>query len=569
VHPHAAVQLFADLDAAVAAVNAQKDRWARLPIANRIALIHECLASCVDQAEAMVTASCKAKGLDHRLAAAAEEWMAGPIPIVRNLRLLAATLAEIDASGAPSVRVTSIRQTAAGQLAVRVFPCDWFDRLLYPGLTTDVWLPRDIDPADVTRNMAGVYRQPMHDRRGRTALVLGAGNVASIGPMDVVHKLFVENAVVVLKMHPVNAYLGPIFERAMRPLISEGVLRIVYGDAAEGWHLVQHEAVDAVHLTGSAAVHDRIVWGETATEQQARRSRGEPRVAKAMTSELGCVTPVILVPGAWSAAEMHYQAENIATMVAHNASCNCNAAKLLVTWNKWPLRAAFLDCVREALGRCRPRPAYYPGAAVKQRAFADAYPEAVRAAPLAEGRLPYVTIFGLDSGTRDRRAFTEEAWSPVLAETPLEAGGEAEFLDAAVRFCNEQVEGTLSVMLLASARSRRRLGRHFDRAVHDLRYGTVAVNHWSAVSFALAVAPWGAYPGHTLDAVGSGIGVVHNTRMFDRPLKTVMSAPFVTRPKPVWFTTNERAAQVAPLMVRFEAAPSWRQVPAIVASAMF
>jgi len=568
VHAHAVVQSFADLDAAVAAVDARKDHWAQLPIRDRIALIHQCIAGCVGAAEAMVAASCKAKGLDDSSPAVAEEWMGGPVPIVRNLRLLATTLAEIDALGAPSLRTTPLRRTPTAELALRVFPSDWFDRLFYPGLTIDVWLPRDIDAADVTRSMAGAYRQPAHSRRGRTALVLGAGNVASIGPMDVLHKLFVENQVVVLKMHPVNAYLGPIFERALRPLIAEGVLRIVYGDAAEGWHLVQHEAIGAVHMTGSAAVHDRIVWGDTAAEQQARRLRSEPRVAKPITSELGCVTPVIVVPGAWSEAETRYQAENVATMVAHNASCNCNAAKVLVTWSKWPLRAAFLDRVGEALDWCRVRPPYYPGAVAKQRTFVDAYPDAARVRSTDDGKLPYVTIFGLDSSTCDRRVFTEEAWSPVLAETPLEAGDDAEFVDTAVRFCNERIEGSLSIMLLASAPSRQRLGPHFDGAVHDLRYGTIAVNHWSAVSFALAVAPWGAYPGHALQSVGSGIGFVHNTRMFDRPLKTVLTAPFVTRPKPVWFATNARAERVARLMVRFEAAPSWRQVPAIVASAM-
>ena len=539
-----------------------------MPIRDRLGLIHRCIAACVDEAETMVAAGCRAKGLEHGSAAAAEEWMAGPVPIVRNLRLLAATLTEIDAFGAPFLRTTSLRRTPTAELAIRVFPSDWFDRLFYPGLTIDVWLPRDTDAADVTRSMAGAYRQPAHCRRGRTALVLGAGNVASIGPMDVFHKLFVENQVVVLKMHPVNAYLGPIFERALQPLIGEGVLRLVYGDAAEGWHLVQHQAVDAVHMTGSAAVHDRIVWGDTAVEQQARRARGEPRVAKPLTSELGCVTPVIVVPGAWSDAEMGYHAENIATMVAHNASCNCNAAKVLVTWNGWHLRTTFLDRVRQALARCRPRAPYYPGAAAKQRMFVQAYREAVPVESVHGGELPFVTIFGLDSSTCDRRVFTEEAWSPVLAETPLEAGDDVEFVHAAERFCNERIDGTLSVMVLASAQSRKHLEPHFDRVIHDLRYGTVAVNHWSAVSFALAVAPWGAYPGHPLEAVGSGIGFVHNTRMFDRPLKTVLSAPFVTRPKPLWFTGNARGERVGRMMVRFEAAPSWRQVPAIAASAM-
>ena len=55
--------------------------------------------------------------------------------------------------------------------------------------------------------------------RARVALVLGAGNVASIGPLDVVHKLFVEGQVALLKLNPVNEYLGPFFEEAFADLI--------------------------------------------------------------------------------------------------------------------------------------------------------------------------------------------------------------------------------------------------------------------------------------------------------------------------------------------------------------
>ncbi|MCK8322737.1 hypothetical protein LXA12_17585, partial [Erwinia amylovora] len=79
--------------------------------------------------------------------------------------------------------------------------------------------------------MASGYRKrPEH---GQVSLVLGAGNVSSIGPKDAFYKLFVENQTVVLKMNPVNEYLGPHFEKALAPLVERGFLRIVYGGAAE------------------------------------------------------------------------------------------------------------------------------------------------------------------------------------------------------------------------------------------------------------------------------------------------------------------------------------------------
>ena len=43
---------------------------------------------------------------------------------------------------------------------------------------------------------------------GQVALVLGAGNQTPVACMDILHKLLVDDAVVVCKMNPVNEYLG-------------------------------------------------------------------------------------------------------------------------------------------------------------------------------------------------------------------------------------------------------------------------------------------------------------------------------------------------------------------------
>ena len=46
-------------------------------------------------------------------------------------------------------------------------------------------------------------------------------------------KLFNQGKVCVLKMNPVNAYLGPILEEAFAEAIARGFLAIVYGGAEE------------------------------------------------------------------------------------------------------------------------------------------------------------------------------------------------------------------------------------------------------------------------------------------------------------------------------------------------
>lgn len=528
----------ADLDRAVGDVDARKHQWLRVSVPERIHLLRGCLRGCATMADGIATAGCQAKGLDPESAAGAEEWFSGPIPIIRNLRLLIEALSETQRDGHPFVRMAA--PSPDGDAVAQVFPRDRFDRLLYPGVRIDVWL-RTAAPKFVPRASDG-----------RVVLVLAAGNVTSSGPMDLLYKLFVEDRVVVLKMHPINDYGGPFFERAFAPLIDGGFLRIVYGDAAAGGHLVQHPSIDQIHITGSAAVHDRIAAA----------------TAKPITSELGCVTPVLVVPGEWSDRELAYQAEHVATMVAHNASCNCNAAKLVVTWKEWPQRRAFLERVAGLLSSLPPRVAYYPGSAEKYARFLGGRGAHEGRPQLVAPCLPFATIFDVDPDDRDNVVFNEEAWSPIVAETALPGGDAGAFLEHAVRFCNERVAGTLSTIVLVDPRARRQLGDAVARAVAGLRYGTVAINHWSAVSYALAVAPWGAYPGHTRESVGSGIGVVHNTQMLDDVVKTVLDAPFTTSPKPPWFVTHRRAHVVARRMVRFETSPSWAALPFIAWAAL-
>jgi acyl-CoA reductase-like NAD-dependent aldehyde dehydrogenase len=441
-----------------------------------------------------------------------------------------------------------------------------YDRLFYPGVSLEVWMEPGVSDEELRRTIAWTYRSDAPS--GRVGLVLGAGNVSSIGPMDVLYKTIVEKQAVLLKMHPVNAYAGPFLERGFRPLIEAGALRVAYGDVAEGQHLVHHPGVDEIHMTGSAAVHDRIVWGDTPAEQAQRRAEGRPKVTKPITSELGCVTPVVVVPGAWSEAELQYQAENVATMVALNASCNCNAAKLLVTSRAWPQRRSFLARIEAVLAALPPRRAYYPGSRIKYDRFTHAHPDARALGPRGDDTLPFTTIFDLDPEQHADPAFTEEAWCPILAETALPGDDVGHFLDEAVRFGNDTVEGTLSAVILVDPRSRGRLGARWHRALADLRYGTIAINHWSAMSYVLAVAPWGAYPGHTREAIGSGIGVVHNARMLPRTQKTVLDGPFTSWPKPPWFVTHPRGHHVARQMVAFEAAPTPWRVPVLVASAL-
>jgi hypothetical protein len=88
------------------------------------------------------------------------------------------------------------------------------------------------------------------------------------------------------------------------------------------------------------------------------------------------------------------------------------------------------------------------------------------------------------------------------------------------------------------------------------------------VSFALGCTTWGAYPGHQRTDIQSGTGVVGNAAMFGRPQKSVVRAPFRSRPKPPWFATAPDSYEVMRRFVAFEADPSAAKIPGLLLAAV-
>ena len=69
------------------------------------------------------------------------------------------------------------------------------------------------------------------------------------------------------------------------------------------------------------------------------------------------------MPGPWTAADLRFQAEHIATQKFHNAGFNCIAAQVLVTPADWPQERALLDALRAVVRALPDRPDDYPGSA--------------------------------------------------------------------------------------------------------------------------------------------------------------------------------------------------------------
>ncbi|AFY59469.1 aldehyde dehydrogenase family protein [Synechococcus sp. PCC 6312] len=547
---------FQILDSSLEQLQAHKSQWPNVTIPERIRIIQQLIQGIAAVAEDWANTSCQLKGIDPHSNLAGEEWTTGPAAILIQLQQLIVTL---QAKGQP--QPPQWRTGPQGQDIAQVLPANWQEKFIWFGYRAEVWLE-----SGKPRTQGKIYREPPGP--GGVALVLGAGNISSIAPLDVLYKLFAENQVVILKMNPLNAALGQYLERAWRALIEAGYLAIVYGGAEVGDYLCQHPMVESVHITGSQATHDLIVWGKTKAEQTEHKQNQTPRLQKPITSELGNITPVVIIPGQWSASELQFQARQVVSLLTHNASFNCVGAQVLVISQAWPQKQEFLTRIRHILAQTPQRNAYYPGAKSRYHHFLDHYPQAEVITSPSNGLNPEETIpWTVIPNIPDQAGeffLEQEVFCGVLGIVTLNAADTPTFLKLMVDCLNQRVQGTLGCNLIIDPRTERQYQSEFNQAVSELDYGTITINLWAAVAFSLGVTPWGAFPKHNLESAGSGLGFVHNTFLFDYPQKSVIHAPFIIVPTPAWFVDHRNLLALAKALVHYYANPNlWTILPLI------
>ncbi|GAB4083494.1 aldehyde dehydrogenase family protein [Myceligenerans cantabricum] len=551
-----------ELDLALRELRDGAERWARLSAGDRGRVFREVSAAVADTAREWTETAARAKHVPAGSRLAGEEWMSGPYAALESAASYARAYEAI-ARGRSPVDGRPVRPAPGGRTAVQVLPRNAQQRILFHGFSAEVWMPPGVDGARLRRE-AGLGAGTVST--GGVGLVLGAGNISSIAPLDAFYQLVAHHRTSLVKLNPTFAGLLDVYQKALAPLIRVGAVRVVTGDGADGAYLTAHDDVAAVHITGARATHDAIVWGR-GEEAERRRADHDPRLTVPITSELGGVSPIIVVPGRWSDADLRFQAEHVATMRLHNAGHNCIAGQMVLLGDDWPQKDAFLGELRRAFERLPAREPWYPGSAGR---IADA----VAAHPGAE------TINGrvLLESTGDDPACETEYFAPVLAWRALPGTG-VDFLHAAVAFANDHLDGTLGANVVVDPAARKAMGAAFDDAIAGLRYGTVAINAWTAVGFLLANATWGAFPGSTIEDVGSGIDVVHNGHLLAGPERTVVTGPFrefprsvlggelSLFPKPPWFLGARSAAATGERLTRYAATPSWGRLVPVLLSA--
>jgi hypothetical protein len=550
----------------VVEVASHVDDWVITSPGDRAEILGRVVRDTLAVAEQWTASACAAKGYDPFGTDGGEELLGGVGTFVRMAQAFRSSMLDL-ATGRQPHYPGPVRHGPDGRLIIQVSPTSRFDKILYGGMSGEVWMQPGVTEEEVQATQAAAYRDPFGHRG--VSLVLGAGNVGSLGPRDVLTKLFAEGHVVVLKANPVNDYLVPYWSMAMNELISRGVLRIASGGAAAGAHLVSHPLVDDVHVTGSDKTFDAIVFGP-GIDGATRKANNQPLVTKPVTGELGNVSPVVIVPGEWSERDIAYQARHVATMLVNNAGFNCLTPRVIVTHAGWRQRAAFFDALESVLASIPTRRAYYPGAADRFTQFMNAHPDAHQVGDATSDQLPWTVVRDVDATSPDDVCLNVEAFCSLTSECALEATDTAEFVERATTFCNDVVWGTLSMTILAHPTQLRdpTVGPAIEKAIADLRYGSIGLNLWHAMSFAFATTTWGAYPGHPLTDIQSGTGVVGNAFLFSSPEKSIVRGPFRAKPEPAWFATNTKAGRVIRQLLAFEADPRWLRVPALMWAAV-
>ncbi len=105
------------------------------------------------------------------------------------------------ATGFPTLPGAVRTRPAGGeQVVVDVFPVEPSDKVLLSGVRAELWMQPGVTRETLREHTASGLRDVT--RHGYVTLVLGAGNIASIPPLDVLTVLYTHGSVVVAQAQP-------------------------------------------------------------------------------------------------------------------------------------------------------------------------------------------------------------------------------------------------------------------------------------------------------------------------------------------------------------------------------
>ena len=458
-----------------------------------------------------------------------EEWLGGPFASVLATQYYITSLTNDDD--------LDEKKYNSEENSYKVFPNNFTERITFPFIDAKVIFNKSMSFDDINKYRGFSKR---YDIDPSITLVLGAGNFSSIPYLDVLYHLITRKSVILLKLNPVNEYLKPVFEKVFQNFIERGYIIVTTGNIDESKYMATHPGINHIHLTGSDKTYEDIVYGRELTDKEKKTKSLSKKNNKSITSELGNVTPIIIHPGKWSTSDIKYQARKIVTAKLNNNGFNCIAAQIVVLPDGWGQTDTLIKFVKHYMSKSKERKAYYP--------------ESIERLEKLEKDKGYERVNALSCVTphlsREIKAYSkyelDEVWSSTIYFKKIEYTSIEDFANKAIDYCNDELWGNLGVSVIIKDHDRK-FNKHITNLYIDkLNYGTVAINEWAAIGYIIPQLPWGGFPGNRDNDIQSGQSVVHNSMLFESPLKGIVNTKFrISRLiDPPWFVTNKKARRL-------------------------
>jgi hypothetical protein len=146
------------LDLALQRLAGEKARWSKTPPGARVKLLEQVRSKLGSAAPAWVQMAAQRKGIEPDSPLTSEEWWSGPWTLLSYVDVMRHTLQGLE--GARHLNGLPVRRTRSGQTAVRVFPASRVDRILWSGISAEIWMEPGVSPDTLWESTAGAYRVP-------------------------------------------------------------------------------------------------------------------------------------------------------------------------------------------------------------------------------------------------------------------------------------------------------------------------------------------------------------------------------------------------------------------------
>ena len=458
-----------------------------------------------------------------------EEWLGGPFASVLATQYYIKSLTNDDDLDEGNFNNS--------ENSYKVFPNNFIERITFPFINAKVYFNKSMSFEDINK-FRGFSKR--YDIEPSITLVLGAGNFSSIPYLDVLYHLITRRSVILLKLNPVNDYLKPVFEKVFKNIIERGYIIVTNGNINESKYMATHPGINHIHLTGSDKTYEDIVYGRELTGNE-RSIKTVPKVnSKPITSELGNVTPIIIHPGKWSTSDIKYQARKIVTGKLNNTGFNCIAAQVVVLPDGWGHTETLIKYVKYYMNKAKDRKAYYP--------------DSIERLTKLEKDKSYERVNSLSCTTphltREIKAYNkyelDEVWSSTIYFRKIVYSNAEDYVKKSIDYCNNELWGNLGVSVIKKNHNNK-FNKHITNSyIENLKYGTIAINEWAAIGYIIPQLPWGGFPGNKDNDIQSGQSVVHNSMLFESPLKGIVETKFrISRLiDPPWFITNRKSRRL-------------------------